>query len=119
MEVLWFRKNKEQWIKDDPETLKNEITEAQLVRDQQGFEDIYWPSVVGAYTVKWPHEAPNGYEPVSKGSAIVMASNDGSGPLNSLQAQGVGLFPERRNAARLQPERGTRDDAGRSAVCFA
>jgi hypothetical protein len=91
LEVLWFRKNKEQWIKDDPETLKNEITEAQLVRDQQGFEDIYWPSVVGTYTVKWPHEVPN-YEPVSKGSAIVMASNDGSGPLNSLQAKGSVYF---------------------------
>ncbi len=44
----------------------------------RGFSPIYWPSVVGTYTLAWPETA----------SEIVLASNEGSGPLDSLQARG-------------------------------
>ena len=45
----------------------------------RGFRNIYWPSVVGRYTVRWP-ESPR---------EIILASNDGSGPLPSLEAKGA------------------------------
>ena len=44
-----------------------------------GFKPIYWPAVIGRYTLVWP-AAP---------SEIVLASNDGSGALPSLQAKGT------------------------------
>lgn len=58
LEVWWFRKN--------------------AVDVTQGFRNTYWPSVIGRYTLQWP----------SVPSEIVLASNDGSGPLTSLQANG-------------------------------
>ncbi|MBI4323655.1 MAG: hypothetical protein HY674_00150, partial [Chloroflexi bacterium] len=58
LEVWWFRKN--------------------TVNVAAGFKPTYWPSVVGTYTLQWP----------SNPSEIVLASNDGSGALLSLQAKG-------------------------------
>ena len=68
LEVWWFRKS-----------------------EREGFKPVYWPSVVGTYTIQWPHEA-DGFKPESTRNAIVLASNDGSGPLNSLQAKGSIYF---------------------------
>ncbi|MCI0540764.1 MAG: hypothetical protein L0Z50_36660, partial [Verrucomicrobiales bacterium] len=58
LEVWWFRPN-------DPNLAK-------------GFRSIYWPAVIGRYTIGWPAHP----------SEIVLASNDGSGGLPSLQAKG-------------------------------
>ncbi len=58
LEVRWFRRNQADVI--------------------QGFQPLYWPSVVGRYTLQWPAAAPE----------IILASNDGSGGLPSLQAKG-------------------------------
>ena len=58
MEVYWYRKNGADVSK--------------------GFQPIYWPSVLGRYTIQWP----------SSPDEIVLASNDGSGALSSLQAKG-------------------------------
>jgi hypothetical protein len=44
-----------------------------------GFESSYWPAVIGQYYLQWPANAPE----------IVMANNAGSGPLDSLQANGT------------------------------
>lgn len=57
LEVWWFRRNG-----------------ADLT---QGFEKTYWPSVIGRYTINWPANARE----------IVLASNDGSGGLSSLEAK--------------------------------
>ena len=43
-----------------------------------GFLPVYWPAVIGSYTLQWP----------ASPSQIVLASNQGSGPLLSLQANG-------------------------------
>ena len=43
-----------------------------------GFIPVSWPEVVGYYTLQWPMDS----------SEIVLASNDGSGPLPSLEAKG-------------------------------
>jgi hypothetical protein len=59
LEVMWFRRS------DNDET--------------DGFTAHYWPSVLGRYTIEWP-PAP---------AEIVLASNDGSGPLPSLLARGA------------------------------
>ncbi|HKX62637.1 MAG TPA: hypothetical protein VJS65_12345, partial [Verrucomicrobiae bacterium] len=58
LEVWWFRKNE--------------------VNVTRGFQNSYWPAVIGGYTLQYP-AAP---------AEIVLASNDGSGPLVSLQANG-------------------------------
>lgn len=58
LEVWWFRKNQ--------------------VNLAQGFQNSFWPAVIGSYTLQWP-SAP---------AEIILASNDGSGPLPSLQANG-------------------------------
>ena len=58
LEVWWFRKNA-------PDLAK-------------GFKIIYWPAVIGRYTIQWPANPPE----------IVLASNDGSGGLGSLEAKG-------------------------------
>lgn len=60
LEVWWFRK-------DDADV-------------QRGFRPVYWPSVIGRYTIQWPSPDP--------ASEIVLAGNQGSGPLDSLQATG-------------------------------
>jgi hypothetical protein len=44
----------------------------------QGFQPVYWPSVIGRYTLQWPADAPE----------IVLASDAGSGPLDTLRATG-------------------------------
>lgn len=62
LEVWWFRSN-------------NAETSA-------GFKDVYWPSVIGRYQIRWPVSPRE----------IVLASNDGSGPLTSLEAQGQVYF---------------------------
>ncbi|MDB4712659.1 hypothetical protein OAF43_00380 [bacterium] len=64
LEVWWFRKS-----------------------ERDGFKPVYWPSVVATYTIQWPHEVTN-YKAESTRNAIILASNDGSGPINSLQARG-------------------------------
>ena len=58
LEVWWFRKNN---------------ADAVL-----GFQPVYWPTVIGHYTLQWPAHA----------SQIVLAGNAGSGALDSLQAKG-------------------------------
>ena len=59
LEIQWFRKNS-----SDP---------------TRGFKSIYWPAAFGKYTIQWP-TSPN---------EIVLASNDGSGALSSLEAKGI------------------------------
>jgi hypothetical protein len=61
LEVWWFR--------------ATGLAPAQLA---QGFKPVFWPAVLGRYTLRWP-ERPR---------EIVLASNDGSGPLQSLEARG-------------------------------
>ena len=65
LEVTWFRTNA-------PSAGYNAANGA------QGFEPIYWPSVIGRYTIQWP----------ANPAEIVLASNDGSGSLPSEQATG-------------------------------
>ena len=43
-----------------------------------GLSPIYWPSVIGRYTIEWPSESDE----------IVLASNEGGGALDSLKAKG-------------------------------
>lgn len=59
LEVLWHRKNN--------------------ADSNKGFAATYWPSVLGYYQINWPANA----------SQIILASNAGSGPLESIQAQGT------------------------------
>lgn len=59
LEVLWFRERN-----GDVET---------------GFDPVYWPAVQATYTLQWP----------SNPDEIILASNDGSGGLDSRQAQGT------------------------------
>ncbi len=61
LEVWWFR--------------LNGLAPTQLA---QGFKPVYWPAVLGRYTLRWPEQPRE----------IVLASNDGSGPLQSLEARG-------------------------------
>jgi hypothetical protein len=58
LEVWWFRKSS--------------------LDTSKGFKPVYWPSIIGTYHLQWPSDP----------SEIVLASNDGSGPLNSMQARG-------------------------------
>ena len=58
IEVWWFRKNE--------------------VENTRGFRNTFWPSVIARYTTVWPADA----------SEIILASNDGSGALPSLEAKG-------------------------------
>jgi hypothetical protein len=62
LEVWWFRKNQ--------------------VNTARGFQSSFWPAAIGRYTIQWP----------VGGSEILLASNDGSGPLNSLEAKGTIYF---------------------------
>ncbi|MDX1951027.1 MAG: hypothetical protein SFY81_02520 [Verrucomicrobiota bacterium] len=66
LEVWWFRKN--------PVT--------QLRDEAFGFLPTYWPSVIGRYTLTWPDPTD-----LTK-PKIVLASNHGSGPLDSFQTAG-------------------------------
>ena len=64
LEVWWFRQNATNSVKNPG----------------NGFEPIYWPAVIGRYSLAWPD---------STASQIVMANNAGSGGLESLQAKGT------------------------------
>ena len=73
LEVWWFRSN-------------NADT-------RRGFSPTLWPSVLGQYTIQWP----------SSPSEIVLASNDGSGALSSIEARGSIYYQNDRNAAGYNP----------------
>jgi hypothetical protein len=64
LEVWWFRQSRTNATKNL----------------QNGFKPIYWPAVVGRYKLVWPNNPKD---------EIVMASNAGSGALESLQAKGT------------------------------
>ncbi len=76
LEVLWFR---EAVLSD--------------VKLREGFKPIHWPAVLGRYTLQWP-TAP---------SEIVLASNDGSGGLPSLQAKGAIYYQNDRSFPGFNP----------------
>ncbi|MEI6779506.1 MAG: hypothetical protein WCQ21_01180 [Verrucomicrobiota bacterium] len=59
LEVLWFRSDH--------------------ADGNSGFQSSYWPAIIGHYILQWPANAPE----------IILASNVGSGPLDSLQANGT------------------------------
>ena len=63
LDVWWFRRN-------PTNAVRNVIN---------GFKPVYWPAVIARYALQWP----------ANPSEIILASNDGSGPLNSLQAVGT------------------------------
>lgn len=63
LDVWWFRKNATTAIRNET----------------NGFYSVYWPAVIGRYTLSWPGSP----------SEIVLASNDGSGGLESLEANGT------------------------------
>ncbi|MBT5620023.1 MAG: hypothetical protein HOJ65_04550, partial [Verrucomicrobia bacterium] len=58
LEVYWYRKN--------------------AADAKKGFDPSYWPAAFGRYTIQWP-SAPRD---------IVLASNDGTGALSSVEAKG-------------------------------
>ncbi len=58
-----------------------------------GYKPIYWPSVIGEYTMQWPDEGPE----------IVLASNAGSGALSSLQQKGTIYRQSNRDLAGYNP----------------
>lgn len=72
LQVWWFRENR--------------ITENAI---------NLWPSVIVDYNLLWPHET-DGYKSVNAKNTIVLASNDGSGPLDSLKANGEIYFVNER-----------------------
>jgi hypothetical protein len=69
LEVWWFRQNA-------TNAVKNPVN---------GFDPIYWPSVIGRYSLAWP--------PDNATNQIVMAGNAGSGALPSLQAK-AGIYTQ-------------------------
>ena len=66
LEVWWFRANR-------PTSLRSETL---------GFAPTYWPSVIGRYTLQYPDSTRGSYR------RIVLANNQGSGPLTSLEQAG-------------------------------
>ena len=101
LEVWWFR----------PQATNGVLNES------NGFDPIYWPSVIGQYTLQWP-AAPD---------EIVLASNEGSRPLPSLQAKGsiyvqndptaAGYNPNEEHALMLGGQAyALRDDLNRTAT---
>ena len=73
LEVWWFRKNA-----------------ADLTK---GFKTVYWPSVIGRYTLQWPVNPRE----------IILASNQGSGGLGSLEAGGAIYFQNDPSAPGYNP----------------
>jgi hypothetical protein len=73
LEIWWFRQN--------------------TVNAAAGFKPTFWPSVIGTYTLQWPGNA----------SEIVLASNHGSGALESLQAKGSIYFQNDSTQAGYNP----------------
>jgi hypothetical protein len=74
IEVWWFRKNP--------------------VNVARGFLNSFWPAVIGRYTVQYP---------TASAEEIVLASNDGSGPLVSLQAGGSIYYQNDRSLPGYNP----------------
>lgn len=70
LEVWWFRKNAPTGLRDE----------------SLGFTPTYWPAVVGQYTLAYPAPGHPRYR------EIVLASNHGSGPLNSFETGGSLYF---------------------------
>ncbi len=66
MEVWWFRAN-------------SSAAGPNLNIGQLGFQTVYWPSVIGRYTLAWPSQA----------NEIVLASKLGSGTLDTFEAMGA------------------------------
>ncbi len=64
LEVWWFRPNS--------------------VNNILGFQNVLWPATIGRYTILWPTNEPFARD-------LILASNDGSGGLGSLEAKG-GLY---------------------------
>ena len=65
LEVWWYRPNSSNAGLNSGDELK-------------GFATIYWPSVLGRYTIQWPSNPPE----------IVLASKLGSGTLDSVRSRG-------------------------------
>lgn len=63
LDIWWFRAHRTNAVKNQ----------------NNGFAPIYWPSVIGRYSLQWPTQSDE----------IVLASNDGSGGLESLEAAGT------------------------------
>ena len=74
LEVWWFRTNGPSGGLNSGNSLK-------------GFQPIYWPSVLGRYTLQWP----------ANPREIVLASQLGSGPLNAFEAAG-GIYRQNNRA---------------------
>lgn len=72
LEVWWFRENSTNAVRNSA----------------NGFLPVHWPSVMARYTLRYP----------TNSSEIVMASNDGSGALPSLQAKG-GIYRQNDSTA--------------------
>lgn len=73
LEVLWYRRNQADASK--------------------GFAPAYWPAVLGYYQIQWP-DSP---------SEIILASNAGSGPLDSFQSRGDIYFQNDRAQTGYNP----------------
>jgi hypothetical protein len=73
LEVWWFRQN--------------------TVDLTRGFKTIFWPSVIGRYDIDWPQHPRE----------IVLASNDGSGALVSLEAKGQIYYQNDRSLHGFNP----------------
>jgi hypothetical protein len=73
LEVWWFRKNQ--------------------VDLAAGFKNSFWPAVIGRYLLQWPANA----------AEIVLASDDGTGPLVSLQASGSIYFQNDKSRPGFNP----------------
>lgn len=80
LEVWWFRTNATS-------------AGANAANLALGFQPVYWPSVIGRYTIQWPNFSDE----------IVLASNDGSGPLASLEARGVIYYQNDRSLPGYNP----------------
>jgi hypothetical protein len=73
LEVWWFRSNG--------------------ANSADGFQTVHWPSVIGHYQLRWPLVPRE----------IVLASNDGSGALTSLEAKGSVYFQNDRSLPGYNP----------------
>lgn len=54
------------------------------------FQPVYFPSIVGTYTLQWPEVVPA--TPADRGAELVIARNDSTGELTSAQSQGYVYF---------------------------
>jgi hypothetical protein len=88
-----------------PETNRNRLRVQWFRRNEvppnAGFEHTYWPCILADYAVGWPHEEARWK--ASRDTVIVLASNDGSGPLPSLEAKGSIYFQNDPNLPGYNP----------------